>query len=114
HVRALDEDAVGVLKGLLVVGGAAAPERGPQTGDRARVSYAGLVLDLHRAHRGEGLLDEVVLLVVERRAAEVGEPERAVDPPTLVVRVLPPALAGGDQALGDHVHRRLELELLPL
>src|SRR5215210_3457783 len=85
HRRALDEDAVGVLEGLLVVGGAAAPERGPQTGDRRRVSYAGLVLDLHRAHGGEQLLDQVVLLVVERGAAEMREPERAVDLPALLV-----------------------------
>ena len=91
------EDAVGVLEVLLEVGGAAAPERGPQTGDRGGVSYAGLVLDLDRAHRGEGLLDEVVLLVVERRAAEVGEAERAVDAPAVVVDVLPAVLAGGDR-----------------
>ena len=31
---------------LLERGGAAAPERGPQTGDGGGVSYAGLVLDL--------------------------------------------------------------------
>src|SRR6185436_1501896 len=109
HVRALDEDAVGVLQVLLVAGGAAAPERGPQTGDRARVSYARLVLDLHGAHRGERLLDEVVLLVVERRAAEVREAERAIDAVAAVVAVLPAVLA-----LGDHVHRRLEVELGPL
>ena len=35
HVRAHDQDAVGVLQVLLERGGAAAPERGPQTGDRA-------------------------------------------------------------------------------
>ena len=77
HVRALDHDAVGVLQVLLEGGGAAAPERGPQTGDRGGVSYAGLVLDLDRAQRREQLLDQVVLLVVERRAAEVREAERA-------------------------------------
>src|SRR5215218_9751909 len=114
EARALDPDQVGVLEVLLEVGGAAAPERGPQTGDRGGVSYPGLVLDLDRAHGREGLLDEVVLLVVERRPAEVGEPHRAIHAPALVVRVLPAGLAGGDQALGDHVHRRLELELLPL
>ena len=32
----------------------------------------------------------------------------------LLVALLPVALARGDHALGDHVHRRLELELLPL
>src|SRR5213079_2102936 len=92
HRRALDPDAVGVLEVLLEVGGAAAPERGPQTGDGARVSYAGLVLDLHGSHRREGLLDEVVLLVVERGAAQVGEAERAVDALAAMVDVLPAVL----------------------
>ena len=78
---------------LLEVGGAAAPERGAQTGHRGAVSYPRLVLDLDRAQGREELLDQVVLLVVERRAAEVGEAERAVDPPALVVGVLPAVLA---------------------
>src|SRR4051812_40247278 len=95
-------------------GGAAAPERGPQTGDRGGVSYAGLVLDLDRAHGRVGLLEEVVLLVVERGAAEVGEAERPVHAVALVVGVLPAVLAGCDDPVGDHVHRRLEVELLPL
>ena len=60
------------------VGRAASTERRPQTGDGGGVSYAGLVLDLDRAERREELLDQVVLLVVERRAAEAGEAERAV------------------------------------
>src|SRR5919108_4858443 len=114
HRGALDEDAVRVHEGARGVGGAAAPVGGPQTGDRRGVSYAGLVLDLDGAHRGERLLDQVVLLVVERGAAEVGEAERAVDPVALVAEVLPAVLAGGDPALGDHVHRRLEVDLLPL
>src|SRR5690242_11165398 len=54
------------------------PKRGPQTGDRGAVSYAGLVLDRHRAGRREELLDQVVLLGVQRGAAEDAEPERAV------------------------------------
>src|SRR5213592_4189532 len=65
HVGAHDQDAVGVLQVLLERGGAAAPERGPQTGDRRAVSYAGLVLDRHGAGRREELLDQVVLLGVE-------------------------------------------------
>src|SRR3954462_15516804 len=112
--RALDPDAVGHLEVLLEVGGAAASERGPQTGDRRGVSYARLVLDLDRAHRGPELLDQVVLLVVERRPAEVREAERAVDLPASLVALLPVALARLDHALGDHVHRALELDLLPL
>src|SRR5437588_799146 len=73
-----------------------------------------LVRDLHGAHRREELLDQVVLLVVERRAAEMGEAQRAVDAVAAAVAILPAALARGDHALGDHVHRLLELELLPL
>ena len=79
HVRALDDDAVSVRQVLLEGGGAAATERGPQTGDRGGVSYTGLVLDLDRAHRGEELLDEVVLLVVEGRAAEAGDAHGAAE-----------------------------------
>ena len=63
---------------LLEVRRAASSERGPQTGDRGAVSYAGLVLDLHDAERRHQLLDQVVLFVVERRAAEVADRHRAV------------------------------------
>src|SRR5437763_17108457 len=70
HVRPHDHDAVRVLEVLLEGGGTAAPERGAQTGHRRAVSYAGLVLDLDRAERREQLLDQIVLLAVQRRAAE--------------------------------------------
>ena len=72
HVRAHDHDAVGVLQILLERRGAAATEGCPQTGDGGGVSYAGLVLDLDRTERGEELLDEVVLFVVEGGPAEDG------------------------------------------
>src|SRR5690606_17074244 len=94
--------------------GAAAAERGPQTGDRGGVSYAGLVLDLDRAQGREQLLDEVVLLVVQGGPAEAAEPERAVQAPALVVEVLPAGVTGRQHAVGDHVHRRVEVEVLPL
>src|SRR5581483_8920183 len=94
HVRSHDQDAVRVLQVLLEGGGAAASERGPQTGDRRAMSYAGLVLDRHRAHRGEELLDQVVLLAVERRSAEEVDAERAVQRVAAVVGVLPGLLAG--------------------
>src|SRR5205814_684744 len=42
------------------------------------------------------------------------ERERAIDAPAVVVGLLASALARRDYALGDHVHRLLELELLPL
>src|SRR5205823_2943196 len=53
HVGSLDDDAVGVLEILLESGRAASTERRPQTGDGGAVSYAGLVLDLDDAKRGE-------------------------------------------------------------
>src|SRR4051794_16467082 len=109
--RPLDPDAVGHLEVLLEVGGAAAPERGPQTGDRRGVSYSRLVLDLDRAERRPELLQQVVLLVVERRPAEVGEAERAVDLPPALVALLPVVLARRPDAIGDHVHRLLERDL---
>src|SRR5689334_11903936 len=74
HVGALDDDAVRVDEVLLVVGGAAAAERGSQTGNGGAVSNTGLVLDLHRAHGGVELLHEVVLLVVEGCPAEARYP----------------------------------------
>ena len=80
HVRSLDQDAVGVLQVLLEGRGAATAERGPQTGNGGGVSYAGLVLDLDRAQGRVELLHEVVLLVVEGRSSEAGDPQRAVHP----------------------------------
>ena len=89
HVRAHDQDAVGVLQVLLEGRGAAPAERGPQTGDGGGVSYAGLVLDLDDAQRREQLLDEVVLLVVERRPAEAARgPACGASPRAVLVAVL--------------------------
>src|SRR4051812_30319176 len=77
------------------------------------MSYAGLVLDRDRARGGEELLDEVVLLGVERRAAEEVHPERAVERLAGVGLVLPGLRARLDDTVGDHVGRLLERELLP-
>ena len=93
HVGALDDDAVGVLQILLEGGGAAAAERDPQTGDRGGVSNTGLVFDLHDAERGEELLDQVVLFVVQRGAAQVGDAQRALDAVALRVLVFPGGVA---------------------
>src|SRR5207244_699959 len=51
HVRAHDHDAVRVLQVLLEGRGTAPTERGPHTGAGGGVSYARLVLDLHRTQR---------------------------------------------------------------
>ena len=73
HVRAHDQDAVAILQVFLEDGGGAAAEGGAQTGHRGAVSYAGLVLDGHHAQVREELLDEVVLFVVQRGPAQVGD-----------------------------------------
>src|SRR5581483_10636764 len=113
HVGALDDDAVGVLQVLLHRGGAAAAEAGPQTGDGGGVSNTRLVLDLDGAERGEQLLEQVVLFVVQRRAAEAGEAERPPGP--LVVDLpLPPLAPGLDDPVRDHVHRRVEVKIYPI
>ncbi len=71
HVRAHEQDAVAVREVLLVVGGRAAAERRAQTGHRGAMSYPGLILDGdHAQSAAEQLLDQVVLLVVDRRPAE--------------------------------------------
>src|SRR5262249_12805821 len=97
---------------------AAAAERGPETRDRGAVSYPGLVLDRDDAERREQLLDQVVLFIVERRAAEAADAERPreLDALALAVlgRVLPGLGARGDHPVGDHVHRVVERKLLPL
>src|SRR5690606_4132829 len=101
------DDAVSVREVLLEVGGPAATEAGPQTGDRGGVSYPGLVLDLHRAQCGEELLDEVVLLVVQGGPAEGGDAHGAAQVAALGVGLLPGAGAGLQDPVGDHLHRRV-------
>src|SRR5438067_1083719 len=114
HVRALDDDDVGVHQILLERRRSAAPERDPQTGDRRAVSYPRLVLDLHDPERGVELLEEIVLLVVERRAAEVRDTQRALNVFFPLVLLLPGALASFAYALGDHLRGALERDELPL
>src|SRR5439155_11413661 len=113
HVGALDDDDVRVLQVLLERRRAAPPEGDPQTGDRGAVSDPGLVLHLDDAQRGVELLEQVVLLVVERGPAQVRDAEGALDVLALLVLLLPGAIAAVAHALGDHVHRPLERDRLP-
>src|SRR6185437_9209969 len=79
--------------------------------DGGGVSYPRLVLDLDRAQRGEQLLDQVVLFVVQGGAAEAGEPEGPPGPVAVHVP-LPAVPAGGQDPVGDHVHRRIQVKVL--
>src|SRR4051794_21278732 len=105
--------SVGVREILLGRGGAAAAERGAQTGHRGAMSYPGLIADRDHAEAGgEQLLDQVVLFVVAGRAAEMGD-GRELHRRLAVDLLDERAFARGPNAIGDHVHRRFELELLP-
>src|SRR5262249_49099020 len=90
-----------------------ASERGAQTGHRGAVSYAGLVLDLDDPEPHAQLLDEVVLLVVERGTAEVPDRHRAVRGRVVGGLLLPRRRARLDDPLGADLHRVVEGELLP-
>ena len=71
HVRAHDQDAVAVGQVLLIAGGRTAAERGAQTGHRCAMSYPGLIFDRdHAQSAAEELLDQIVLFIIQRRAAE--------------------------------------------
>ena len=114
QVRTLDKDAVRVLQILLETGGATAPERGPRPGTVLECHMRAWFSICTAPIAVKDLRMEVVLLVIERRTAEVRKAERAVDPLAVLVLGLPPVLAGRDHTLGDHVHRRLEIEVLPV
>ncbi len=95
HVRALEHDQVGVLQVAGHRGRRAAAERRAEADDGRAVADARLVLDLDHAERREELLDQVVLLVVERRAAERGDAHAAAGA-LPVVLPLPALVAVGD------------------
>src|SRR4029453_2361768 len=68
------------------------------------------------AERGEELLDQVVLFVVERCAAERADAEGAIDFQRALAGLdlgLPGRLPSRDYAIGDHLHRLLERERFP-
>ncbi len=113
EIGALDDDAVRVLEILHEGGRPAAPERGTEAGDRGAVAHPGLILHLDHAEAGQQLLDQVVLLVVEGRAAQAGDAERPGDPPAVLLP-LPGVTAQLDHPLGDHVHGGVEVQRLPL
>src|SRR5438094_9708860 len=79
HVRAHDDEAIGVLEIARIQGRRAATEPCPQTGDARAVSYPGLILNGDDPEPAPELLAHVVELVVERRAAEREYGRRHVD-----------------------------------
>src|SRR5213078_1043961 len=70
HVRAHDDEAVGMFEAARVRRRGAATVPCPQTGDARAVSYPGLILDGDDPEPAPELLAHVIELVVERRAAE--------------------------------------------
>src|SRR5690625_6629452 len=99
---------------LLRLGGSATSERGSQTGNRGGVSNARMVLDLYRTGGGEELLAQIVLLVVDGRPAQAGATHRAQQWTPLGVLGLPVPAPRLDEAVGDHVHRGVEVQILPV
>ncbi len=72
-----------------------------------------LVLHLDHPERRPELLDQVVLLVVERRSAEARDAEAAAHALPLALP-LPALQARLDHFVGDHLQGGVEVEVLPL
>src|SRR5947209_18717150 len=78
------------------------------------MSYAGLVLDRQRAGGGEELLDQVVLLAVQRRSTQEVDAERPLQRLTVVSLLLPGLGPDPDHPLGDHVRGLLQRDVGPV
>src|SRR5438270_7940996 len=96
-----------------VVGCPASAKRGPQTGDRGRVSNTGLIFYLHYAEASEQLLNQVILFVIERRAAQVSDTERTSNRERFIIFVLPVLVTSFFHARRNHLHRLLERDFFP-
>ena len=70
HIRALNQDAVGICHILQWLSCATAAKRGSQTGNRGGVSYACLVFDLYGTSCSKQLLDNVVFLIIQGGATK--------------------------------------------
>src|SRR6201993_1709324 len=113
HVRAHNQDGIRIYEIARRSCRSASAEGGAQTGHRRAVSYTGLVADAdHAQARREELFDQIVFFVIESRATKVGHGSRMhydLSVPLLLERTLPRI----PDAIGDHVHRRLQFQLLP-
>ena len=93
HRRADNKDGIRIRKGLLRSCRPAASNRGTQTGHRRTVSYSGLVADANHAQSSsKKFLQQVILFIVERRAAEVTD-RRGLHQPVTLLRFLEAVLA---------------------
>src|SRR5581483_10562340 len=113
HVRAFDDDAVGIHQAARIHRRGAAPHAYPQTGDTGAVSDAGLVLDGDHAEAAHELLLEVVPLVVHRGAAEREDGQRVVHHLAVGQPLDERLVAGLLHQLRHAVHRAVEVPLLP-
>src|SRR5258708_30738012 len=77
------------------------------------MSYTGLIADAEHAQaRGKQLLDEVVFFVVEGRAAKMGY-RRRLHQRLPVFRFDESSLAAFPNAVRDHLHRLIQVQLFP-
>jgi hypothetical protein len=72
HIGTFDYDAVRIREILERSRSSPSSEGGPQTGDRRRVSNAGLIFYLKNAECGVQLLEKIVLFVVPSCATKMG------------------------------------------
>src|SRR5947208_16675936 len=114
HRRAFDQNAIRV--GQVLLRGRSSPpaEGGAQTGHRAAMSYPGLVGHTdHSQASGEKLFDKIIFFVIECRAPEMTYRRGVIDNRG-VLFVHECTLPRFPDAVGDHVHRALQWNLLPL
>src|SRR6266498_1779148 len=80
HRRAFDQNAIRVGQILLRGRSSAPAEGGAQTGHRAAMSYPGLVGHTdHAQASSEQLFDEIILFVIQCRAAEMTYRRRVIN-----------------------------------
>jgi hypothetical protein len=85
------------------------------TGHRGAVSYPRLVLDRHHSQpAAEQLLDEIVLLIVNRRPAQRADAAHRVEQAALLVARREVSVAGRLDALGNLVQRPIQRPRLPV
>src|SRR4029453_8321008 len=114
HGGAFDQNAICIGEMLLRGCSSAPAEGGAQTGDRAAMSYAGLVgYTDHAQASGEKLFDEIIFFVINLRASEMTYRRGVIDRNTVLL-VHERALSRFPHAVGNHVHSVLERNLCPL